>query len=406
MYITNNGNVYAGLSGGGIYRSTDNGENWEQVGLTVAGVKALAISPSNGSLFASISGMSRSTDSGLTWHSVNNGLSASDINIIAIKPEGTIFAGCGISNWAYPNPCIFRSTDDGNSWSVIETGLQRHDVKGIAIDDFGNIYASNYYGVYKSTDNGDSWFKIEDLSSGKLVCNSAGDLFLAGNGIWKLSVNDTDWVQVSTASNMYSFFCGSNDYLYTANLRSTDNGETWTVMGLNEWHTSSFAENSLGHLFCGTFNYGSGIWRSTDFGDTWTQINTGLPTMDIRSVAVDADDYLYAGTNGYSMYKTTTSTITSVEEDRNTPKTFNLAQNYPNPFNPITKISYAIPQNSFVELKVFNLLGQEITTLVNQEKPAGYYEVDFNASNLPTGVYIYKLQAGSFIETRKMILLK
>ena len=85
---------------------------------------------------------------------------------------------------------------------------------------------------------------------------------------------------------------------------------------------------------------------------------------------------------------------------------FSLAQNYPNPFNPTTKISYAIPQNSFVELKVFNLLGQEIATLVNQEKPAGNSEVNFNASNLPSGVYIYKMKAGEYVETRKMILLK
>ena len=72
---------------------------------------------------------------------------------------------------------------------------------------------------------------------------------------------------------------------------------------------SSFAENSLGYLFCGTYNFGDGVSRSTDYGENWEQINTGLPIMDIRAVAVDADDYLYAGPWGYSLFKTTTPTI-------------------------------------------------------------------------------------------------
>jgi hypothetical protein len=95
-----------------------------------------------------------------------------------------------------------------------------------------------------------------------------------------------------------------------------------------------------------------------------------------------------------------------IEIDLGMPGKFILSQNYPNPFNPTTKISYAIPQNSFVELKVFNMLGQEIATLVNQEKAAGFYEVDFNAVNQPSGIYFYRLQAGEFLITKKMLLLK
>lgn len=102
-----------------------------------------------------------------------------------------------------------------------------------------------------------------------------------------------------------------------------------------------------------------------------------------------------------------TDIITSIEDHfTHTPEDFALFQNYPNPFNPTTKISYALPQNSFVELKVFNLLGQEVATLVNEQKAVGNYEVNFNASNLPSGVYIYKMKAGEFVQTKKMILLK
>ena len=85
---------------------------------------------------------------------------------------------------------------------------------------------------------------------------------------------------------------------------------------------------------------------------------------------------------------------------------YSLEQNYPNPFNPSTTIKYQIPELSFVTIKVYDVLGNEITTLVNEEKPAGNFEVEFNASNLTSGIYFYRIQAGDFVETKKMVLMK
>jgi hypothetical protein len=96
-------------------------------------------------------------------------------------------------------------------------------------------------------------------------------------------------------------------------------------------------------------------------------------------------------------------------EDENTlqsPVTFNLYQNYPNPFNPSTSIRYAISSNQFVKLKVYDVLGNEVATLFDEYKNGGDYEVNFNASGLSSGIYFYKLQSGSFVETKKMILLR
>jgi hypothetical protein len=114
-----------------------------------------------------------------------------------------------------------------------------------------------------------------------------------------------------------------------------------------------------------------------------------------------------------------TDEIVTVTNEKSIPNTFTLEQNYPNPFNPTTKIKFTIPsviasgakQSQFVTLKVYNLLGNEVTTLVNEEKPAGAYEVTFDSHsgevrNLPSGIYFYQLKAGSFVETKKMILLK
>jgi hypothetical protein len=90
----------------------------------------------------------------------------------------------------------------------------------------------------------------------------------------------------------------------------------------------------------------------------------------------------------------------------NVPITYSLNQNYPNPFNPSTTIRYSIKEPGKVMLKVYNVLGQEVTTLVNEIKNAGNYEFNFDARNLASGMYIYQLQAGSFVDVKKMVLIK
>jgi len=100
------------------------------------------------------------------------------------------------------------------------------------------------------------------------------------------------------------------------------------------------------------------------------------------------------------------TTITAIKTEAALLQDFSLAQNYPNPFNPTTSIKYQVPEISFVTIKIYDVLGNEITTLVNEEKSAGIYEIEFNGTELPSGIYFYSLQAGNFVETRKMILLK
>jgi len=139
--------------------------------------------------------------------------------------------------------------------------------------------------------------------------------------------------------------------------------------------------------------------------DIITAYVIGRGTTGINSITV---------TRGYSSvidnsYKSNFSNLPTKIEDNSTavwPAEYSLSQNYPNPFNPETVISYQLAVMSNVSLKLFDILGNEITTLVNEEKEAGSYEVDFNADKLPGGIYFYCLRAGSFVETKKMILLK
>ena len=110
--------------------------------------------------------------------------------------------------------------------------------------------------------------------------------------------------------------------------------------------------------------------------------------------------------NGAWIYNSFTWTLsTSVNEDI-VVDNFNLEQNYPNPFNPSTTIKYGIPERTFVELRIFDILGREVELLVNKEQDAGNYKIDFNAGKLASGIYLYKLKAGDFVETKKMVLMK
>ena len=108
-----------------------------------------------------------------------------------------------------------------------------------------------------------------------------------------------------------------------------------------------------------------------------------------------------------STFSTNNEIVTNISNQKNTiPLNYELLQNYPNPFNPVTRIIYKIPKESYVKITVYDLLGHEIKTLANEEKSAGSYDITFNAANLPSGIYFYRLQAGDFVETKKMILLK
>jgi type IX secretion system substrate protein len=98
--------------------------------------------------------------------------------------------------------------------------------------------------------------------------------------------------------------------------------------------------------------------------------------------------------------------IVSVDENENVLQEFNLSQNYPNPFNPTTTITFTIPQNGFVRLNVYDLLGREVANLVSEEQPAGNYNIEFDASSLSSGVYFYRLQSGSFMDSKKLTLLR
>ena len=172
------------------------------------------------------------------------------------------------------------------------------------------------------------------------------------------NVADKGRIQISVSGNDWQTI--SNDI--------TGNNETWSQFGLD---LSNYADSTIRLGFYFTSN-GGGNYE-------------GWYIDDIRIDGI----------------------VTGIGNIQNEiPNNFNLFQNYPNPFNPTTKINYEIPKRSFVTLKVYDVLGKEVATLVNQDMSAGSYEINFDASELTSGIYFYRISAGSFTETKKMILLR
>jgi len=162
-----------------------------------------------------------------------------------------------------------------------------------------------------------------------------------------------------------------------------------------------------------TNNQGFEILRSTqNDNELWERIGfvEGKGTTTEITNYVFSDKVNEPGTYHYKLkqidYDGSFYYSEVVEVNIFSPTNFTLFQNYPNPFNPSTKIKYQIPGKDFVTIKIFDVLGNKIASLVNEEKPAGSYEVYFNGTGLPSGLYFYELQTGRFVETRKMILLK
>ena len=367
-FAVNSGNwVYAGTSRG-VYRSTDNGSSWTGIGPADTAFSSVAIG-TNGRIFAGGRGIFRSSDDGAHWTSlVLDTLSPFTYYIysLAVDAGGTVFAGCFT---------IFRSTDNGEHWT---SPWSKPDGQTIVPVPAGPIFAGDYSGVYRSSDEGQSWDRkihgLDDTTVGALGYDQTGYVYA---GIW-----------------------GTGIY------RSPDNGENWerADSGVTNHYISTIASNAIDQVFAGTA--GGGVFRSTDNGDHWQSVNSGLTNQDIKCLAMSPDGYLYAGTNGGGIFRSAQTTLGLQRMAAGIPAEIELSQNYPNPFNPSTKIKYSLPKSGYVTLTIYDILGREFSTLVNVYQDAGYKSVQFNADNLPSGVYFYRLQAGTFTETRKLVVLR
>ena len=371
---TSNGNIFAGTNQSGVYKSTDMGETWLNCSDSLfinSIISYMAIDSNDIIYISSSSGLFRSSDEGLSWIQFNLGIPAGNYQSLAVNNNGLTFTG------TYSG--IYRSFNFGANWSF--SGLDSCFVWVIKIYDDSTIVAGTFnYGPFISTDKGDSWASINER--------------LNQNQIVGLAISETEKLFVGVTGGVYN---------------STDWGINWDqVLSISQvWVGVIFILNGQ-NIFAGS--RGEGIFLSTDNGNNWNIINNGLKNFYVNAFCGSSNGYVYAGSD--SGVFITSSPIVSINSEKSYLATgFSLFQNYPNPFNPTTKISWQSPVGSYQTLRIYDVLGTEVATLVNEYKPAGSYEVEFNGhsdggQNLSSGVYFYQLRAGSFVETKKMLLTK
>jgi hypothetical protein len=194
----------------------------------------------------------------------------------------------------------------------------------------------------------------------------------------------------------------------SAAVTSTNAGVNWsalTVLGTG----SIYGFNAVsGRVWYGRGNI---VYSSTNNGTSFVAGYTGTvgatyQALSIKGFGTAIRGWAVSNTGLIAMYDETGIVLGSTPNTTSIPSTFTLNQNYPNPFNPVTKISFALPKAGFVTLKVYDLLGKEVSTLVNQEMNAGSYNVDFNGAKLSSGLYFYKLETNGFSSVKKMMLVK
>jgi hypothetical protein len=367
------------------------------------------------------SGIYRSDNFGATWTQKNNGLIDINVYSLAISPSGRIFAGTAANG-------VFVSSNNGSSW--VRTNLSVNvKIKTLAVNSSGHIFAgTNGNGLYRSVNNGSTWQRFgAQIDVYSIAVNATGILF-AGTGsplkaIYRSSDNGDTWTTVFEADHNFNSITVSPDgYIYSATgnlntdmlgdilVRSTDSGINWDVPSVFGSSSYGLVTNSLGHIFLGRYK---SVWVSTDFGENWVIENSGLQVEHgiLISYGISPDGYLLAGQEGGYVYRTTFSTIGIRKISEKIPSGFELHQNFPNPFNPATNIRFDVPANvkhekSKVKILVYDILGKQIAELVNEELSPGSFKVDWDASNYPSGVYFYKLSAGDYTATMKMVLMK
>jgi len=378
-----NGEVIAN-GGTSVYYSTNDGVTWDESipDPTNTNIIALAIHP-NGDVFAGtysidpyVGRLLRSTDQGATW--INAGFPDASFSAITVDGNGHVLAGSAYSG-------VYRSTDVGQTWHQI--WATNRWVLSIAVGSDSGILAGTVdSGFYRSTDDGVSW----NIGNAGIPWTAPRILDI---------VKTSDGVLLAAVDSISPL----NGTLVKGGVfRSMDHGVSWVSKsnGLTDPRVASITVDSSGELYAGT--WGGGVFHSTDDGSTWTA--HGLSGLVVLSMATSTAGYVYAATDS-GLFRSLQPTV-GIEGDTRVPVSFALEQNYPNPFNPTTTIRYNLPGRVHVSLKIYDVMGREIDVLVNGVKGAGRYTTDWNADNMSNGIYLIRLEAGDFSQTKKMVLMK
>ena len=388
--------LFAGTMGRGLWKSTNYGNTWASIdasnGFIGSQVWDITTNHNSGLILAASypGGLYRSNDNGITGMMLTNKLGLVDSIIwgtsILITLSGDIFFGSA----GYG---IFKSTDNGDSWQTKSTGIPFLDsthyyiTRSLVVNIYGELFVivgsdegyDHNRGIYKSVDNGNHWFReYTGMDYGiplkRIIISPINNYLIVVSGFFPP---------------------------YGGIFLSINRGENWVRVfnGASSWWGLSV--NRDGMFFAGARN--DGIYRSNIYGVNWILVSN--PAIDVQAITFDLNGRMFLGTSN-GVFRSRESTTDINENNIISKLTITLAQNYPNPLNPTTIIDYSLPQPSHVTLKVFNTLGEQVAILVDEAQNPGHKSVQFDASSLPSGVYLYRLIVGSFVETRKLVLLR
>ncbi|MCU7493480.1 MAG: YCF48-related protein [Bacteroidota bacterium] len=445
---------FAGGYNGAIYKTTDGGNNWTQIpSFTNDQINSILLPGDGNVIAAGINGtLFTSGDKGNTWKT--NFLSSRDYYSAVVRDSLNIIVAGGSSLEGE----IDVTSDGGTAWQKMPPFTTGYLHSIFSVGD--NLYACGRNGgFYYSANNGSSWenhpsagtnYKLffNDVNNGYMV-NSKGQIL-------KTSDKGTTWTEtakftgeikdIKMVSPSRGFAVGAGDRIY-----ETNDGVTWShgtlarpnvnlnaiylldsqhgyVCGQNgailrtsdgfktlELLTDTLALSGIQINDVLALN-DSAVWAAADKGlilrsassNTIAVVDTGYLGENLTSIAkLNGSSMILCSSNG-AVYKLTDDATVGVRPELKTAGSFELRQNYPNPFNPETVINYSLASAENVKLKVYDVLGKEIAVLQEGFKPAGNHSVRFNVLdyNLVSGIYFYRLEAGKFAQTRKMLLVK
>ncbi|MFZ1322184.1 MAG: YCF48-related protein [Ignavibacteria bacterium] len=371
-----------------VLKTVNGGMNWTPQSSGTVNIlsKVKFTSLNTGYCIGSGSLILKSTNSGMNWFQQNSNTTDSLISISFLNDEVGFISGL--------NNTLLKSTNGGINWNhnsvpgsenIYSVFFINEQTGWISTEKIGgNSKDTNYLKILKTTDGGNNW--LTQLNNIRQTSPYYSIQFSDSMHGWvALYIIPIDAIQI---------------------YRTTNGGENWSENNLgNSGYYYFYFLDSLKGWSCGVNNR---IKRSTNGGISWIG-SLALPAS-INYYSIYFTDSLNGwtvGRYGIILNTTTGGVLTNFSNiSTEIPDNFSLSQNFPNPFNPNTVINYELRFASLIKLVVYDVLGNEVSTLVNEYKPAGSYEVEFDGSDFSSGIYFYRIEAGSFIETKKMLLLK
>ena len=371
-----------------------------------------------------VSYVTRTTDGGETWVAFNLSSLNSFFSIASLSADTAWIAANGATG------SIYNTTDGGLNWieQLTTNGLMFvvrffDSNNGVCIGDGNGVHPE----IYTTTDGGTIWTPVPSSnipnlnSEGFIPANSwvvANTIWVPTNGsaIYKSTNRGLTWDTTRNVVSTGGSYCAFKDTLNgllsgsLANVvkRTTDGGATWDPTetkpeGISTLFMSYIPGTDGSYMICSAPPHGPtpGSAYTLDNGETWTVVD--YVNHQRAAFVSPSVGWSWGGAN--IIYKWNGIPL-PVEYTNEVVQDFHLEQNYPNPFNPSTTISFSTPASGFVTLKVFDILGRDFVTLVNEYQQPSKYVKTFNGTSLPSGIYFYKIETREYSETKKMILIK